>query len=547
MSGTGRVGRRKKKEKKKKIQLSLYVNGIAYKFGKNCTFCEKEKAVFYCPECEDFYCTPCDKTAHSHKKRLTHVRTTLSLYSMEDAAFICTRAMRYLKCLKGLQRRVRKVIQRHFDKESLCHYYYNTLNHQTSWSKPSLLRREELRPFLTPVEAASIMTGMYRQYLGRKKANAEILKQYERLFDRHRMELYYAYIGKSELLVRQSWRQPRLMDRRGYHGSISIVWTDDVAATYIQRKWRAIMMREFTKAILRVTYKREWDPVRSDWKYVNRDDGSEMYHKPHTLRNDLWDVNEVSDWTVGHVCRFLRKHGLKQYVKNMETFKVDGKTLLLLDEPDFSTINITNRIHIIKIKVEIDRIYPPWMRESINSLHLIRREKLKRQQELEAAALVLQRVYRGHVGRCDVANMKETNRLVAEKELLDRELYNNSVWWLESVKHGPPAKAYESPSQHIGTVEPPPKYELPPLRTFGRKRTHISAKGLGAINTRGNFERIESEKYTENHITNVYTHKLSFYGYDKRIKAQRQGWRHLIFKEGKNDNTINTDRVRDET
>lgn len=61
------------------------------------------------------------------------------------------------------------------------------------------------------------------------------------------------------------------------------------------------MMREFVKAALRVTYKREWDPVRSDWKYINRDNGLEMLYKPYTLRDDLWDVNEVSDWTVAHV------------------------------------------------------------------------------------------------------------------------------------------------------------------------------------------------------------------------------------------------------
>lgn len=41
----------------------------------------------------------------------------------------------------------------------------------------------------------------------------------------------------------------------------------------------------------------------------------------------------------------------------METYKVDGKTLLLLDEPDFSTVGITNRIHIIKIKVACDNKY----------------------------------------------------------------------------------------------------------------------------------------------------------------------------------------------
>lgn len=159
------------------------------------------------------------------------MRSTLSLYSMEDAAFIATRAMRYLKYLKHMQRRVRQVIQRHFDVESLCHYYYNTLNHETSWKKPRLLRHEELRPFLTPEEAVTIMQGMYYQYKGRKRANAEILHQYERIFDRLRAELYYAFVGPSLLLPRSSWRQPRLMDRRGYHGYIRIVWTDDVAAT----------------------------------------------------------------------------------------------------------------------------------------------------------------------------------------------------------------------------------------------------------------------------------------------------------------------------
>ena len=64
------------------------------------------------------------------------------------------------------------------------------------------------------------------------------------------------------------------------------------------------------------------------------------------------------------------------------------------------------------------------------------------------------------------------------------------------------------------------------------------------MNRKGKFEPIVADSYTENHVTNVYTHKLSFYGYDKRINAQRKGWKTLIFKEGKNDNTINTDRVR---
>ena len=85
------------------------------------------------------------------------------------------------------------------------------------------------------------------------------------------------------------------------------------------------------------------------------------------------------------------------------------------------------------------------------------------------------------------------------------------------------------------------RYELPPLRTFGRKRTHISAKGLGSMN-KGKFEVMSADKvdkYTENHVTNVFTHKLDFYGYDKRMADKRKNWGHLLFKEGKNNNTIN--------
>jgi len=78
------------------------------------------------------------------------------------------------------------------------------------------------------------------------------------------------------------------------------------------------------------------------------------------------------------------------------------------------------------------------------------------------------------------------------------------------------------------------------LRTFGRKRTHISARGLGAVNSKGKFEVLKgAEQYTENHVTNVYTHKLGFYGYDKRAAERKTKWKNLLFiDDGRNDNTI---------
>ena len=89
------------------------------------------------------------------------------------------------------------------------------------------------------------------------------------------------------------------------------------------------------------------------------------------------------------------------------------------------------------------------------------------------------------------------------------------------------------------------RYALPPLRTFGRKRTHFSVKGLGGINAKGDFEVMPAGTYTENHVTHTYTHKLSFYGYDKRTTEKRGKWKKLLFKErpkeNKKDNIIKKD------
>ena len=63
-----------KKEKKKKIEISLWINKTKYDYGVICTFCAKLPAVCHCPECPDFYCLSCDISAHATKKRKDHIR-----------------------------------------------------------------------------------------------------------------------------------------------------------------------------------------------------------------------------------------------------------------------------------------------------------------------------------------------------------------------------------------------------------------------------------------------------------------------------------------
>lgn len=80
-----------------------------------CTFCEKLRAVFHCPDCKDFYCIACDKTTHSHGKRKGHVRSQLSLYSMNDASRRCTYLVRYSYLLRKIQRLTRLKVRQCLD------------------------------------------------------------------------------------------------------------------------------------------------------------------------------------------------------------------------------------------------------------------------------------------------------------------------------------------------------------------------------------------------------------------------------------------------
>lgn len=200
-----------------------------------------------------------------------------------------------------LQRLAREKIRRYFDPTTLCHYYYNTVDGTVSWRKPYCLRREELFPFLTPDEAAARMQGLHRMWKARQRVIHEILTQFSKIFDRSRARFYFAYLGKSTLIAKQSWYPPILLKKRGIHGLVPILFTPDVAALIIQRKWRAILIHEFIKIIFRKTYERQWDPIRGDWKYVHKDTNEEILDKPLCLRGDHYDPNEIPEWSVDEV------------------------------------------------------------------------------------------------------------------------------------------------------------------------------------------------------------------------------------------------------
>lgn len=51
------------------------------------------------------------------------------------------------------------------------------------------------------------------------------------------------------------------LGKRSFPKDILPIYTVDVAAIIIQRKWRTILIRSFFQALARATYDEIWDPV----------------------------------------------------------------------------------------------------------------------------------------------------------------------------------------------------------------------------------------------------------------------------------------------
>lgn len=222
---------RSKKEKKQKIEISLWINKTKYEFGLLCTFCTKVPAICHCPECPDFYCSSCDATAHATKKRKDHTRSTISKLSLNAAAGYLTRAVRRFGHILLLQRRCRELFKRFFDRTTLNYYYYNPIYNTTSWRKPYCLRKLEFAPYMEPPYAASKCQNLYYLWRARERVRKELTEQYRKIFDRRSGNFYYAYNGKSKLLPKANWAKPKFLGKHTWYRDLS--WLNHCADALI--------------------------------------------------------------------------------------------------------------------------------------------------------------------------------------------------------------------------------------------------------------------------------------------------------------------------
>jgi hypothetical protein len=388
----------------------------------------------------------------------------------------------------------------------------NSIYKSTSWTKPRCLRGQELTPFMDPDFAARVIQGLNKMNQAKTLVNALLVQKFHKIFDRTKGRFYYVFAGKSKLIARQSWVAPRLCSRPGYRDRIHAVYTDDVAAILIQQKWRTFLMKKLFKALTRANYMERWDPIQLRYKYTNINTDQTTDQKPILLGSDKFDPNDVSLWNVDRVVLFIRRLGYRKfgYCDILKRFNIDGQLVLFFDNDDFADIGIRNRIHIRRIQIELEKIYPMNRREAISAIFKVKREKMRRFKQLEGAAIDIQRLYRGHSARTERRYLKEIERISHMQEALDEKNNKVGVWWLQQKV----PRAAE------------------PLKDFGRKRDHFSVKGWGRWvgnewqgipNSKEQGGQKSGDEYLASNITRKLTEELHNSGYDRRRQGELTG------------------------
>lgn len=200
---------------------------------------------------------------------------------------------------------------------------------------------------------------------------------------------------------------------------------------------------------------------------------------------------------------FIRRLGYRKYgyIEILRRFNIDGQLLLFFDINDFAEIGIRNRIHIRRIKIELDKIYPENRREAISAIFKVKREKMRRFKQLEGAAIDIQRMYRGHCARSERRYLSEIERISLQTRILHEKNSKVGVWWLQQdVPHIPSG-----------------------LKDFGRKRDHFTAKGWGRWVGNQWQDLSCKDEYLGSNITRKLTEELEKSGYDRRRDGELKG------------------------
>jgi hypothetical protein len=194
---------------------------------------------------------------------------------------------------------------------------------------------------------------------------------------------------------------------------------------------------------------------------------------------------------------------------------------MLLDDEDYDNMSITNRLHIKKIRVEIDRIYTPHKKIVMGEEHLARREKIRRHKMFLAAAILIQRQFRRFAAKKQYSMLQEIERIKQAEIDLEERIRKSGFWWTEYKS------LHSKKSNALTTIISSSGLKLPPIKDFGRRRDFLSASGWGrrGDDLKGTWVPTQAAVIDKSfmgdvHPTLIYTEKLRINGYDKRRMKQ---------------------------
>ena len=188
-------------------------------------------------------------------------------------------------------------------------------------------------------------------------------------------------------------------------------------------------------------------------------------------------------------------------------YNIDGRTIIGFNRKDFEFVGISNRVHIKKILLELEKIYPSSMRENYGFLFLMRRERIRKHRTFEDATITIQRAYRGYLGRKYVLVYKEKKRLDELEAQRQQKVKESGTWW-----------SSRNVSQSVIEQLMSPNKEKRNRKTFGRFRDHLSVQGYGRWEG-GEFKIVEGVMQDDNPSRRL-TEKLVSSGYEARRKKQ---------------------------
>ncbi|RHZ29744.1 hypothetical protein DYB37_001408 [Aphanomyces astaci] len=237
-------------------------------------------------------------------------------YTKATAASTLQRLYRGRKARRNLVALVQARFQQAWDPTTQQPYFVDTVTKTTTWSKPALLKHVEIPPVyntiighdsslhhkrkkkkaynMNDVDAAIRLQAALRSKLARKRAQKQLHRQYERVWDPETKAHFYHNI-KTDVVTTfyfdhvtktSSWTAPLLLQKRTRLTSPSPTKfkTQDSAAVRIQGIFRLRKARQEALHLAQASYEKVFDETVQAYYYFNLKTGESQWTKPKCFR-----------------------------------------------------------------------------------------------------------------------------------------------------------------------------------------------------------------------------------------------------------------------